>query len=69
MMLPLEAAPGWMRVASNFNPLRYVVDAERALFAGDFGDTAVLKGVVAVVQTCALGLLVGVRSIRQTGSR
>jgi ABC-2 type transport system permease protein len=69
MMLPLEAAPAWMRVASNFNPLRYVVDAQRALFAGDFGDAAVLKGIAAVLVTCAIGLVVGVRSIRRTGSR
>src|SRR5690606_19063992 len=59
MMLPLEAAPAWMRVASAFNPLFYVVEAERALFAGDVGDVAVLKGVAAVLLTCAIGLGVG----------
>ena len=36
MLLPLETGPGWMRVAAAFNPLAYVVDAERALFAGEF---------------------------------
>ena len=36
MLLPLEAGPGWMPVAALFNPLTYVVDAERALFAGQF---------------------------------
>ena len=35
MLLPLETGPEWMQVASKFNPLTYLVDAERALFAGD----------------------------------
>ena len=33
MLLPLESGPEWMQVASKFNPLTYLVNAERALFA------------------------------------
>ena len=33
MLLPLDGAPGWLQVAVDANPLTYVVDAERALFA------------------------------------
>ena len=40
MLLPLESGPEWMQVASKFNPLTYLVDAERALFAGDVGSPA-----------------------------
>ena len=40
MLLPLESGPGWMQVASQFNPLTYLVNAERALFAGDVGPSA-----------------------------
>ena len=36
MLLPLEGAPGWLQVASDLNPLTYLVDAERALFAGSY---------------------------------
>src|ERR671921_9439 len=57
MMLPLEAGPGWMQTASRFNPLTYMVDAERVLFAGRFGDQAVLWGLVAAVVTCVVGLV------------
>ena len=32
MMLPLEAGPRWIQVVGQFNPLTYIVDAERALF-------------------------------------
>ncbi|MGJ9413558.1 ABC transporter permease [Aeromicrobium sp. CF4.19] len=66
MMLPLETGPGWMQVASKFNPLTYIVDAERALFAGRFAETDVLLGAVAAVVTAGVGLWVGVRSITRT---
>ena len=36
MMLPLEAGPRWIQVVGAFNPLTYIVNAERALFAGSF---------------------------------
>ena len=32
IMLPMSLAPDWLRVASRFNPLTYVVDGARALF-------------------------------------
>ena len=63
MMLPLEAGPGWMQVAARFNPLTYVVDAERTLFAGAV-DVTVVYGFLAALLTAAVGLWVGVRAIR-----
>ena len=44
MLLPLETGPQWMKVASAFDPLRWVVEAERALFAGDLTSSAVAAG-------------------------
>ncbi|OLT52105.1 ABC transporter permease [Cellulosimicrobium sp. CUA-896] len=66
MMLPLEAGPAWMQTAALFNPLTYIVDAERALLAGSFTDPAVLWGVVAAALTCAVGVWVGIRRTRRT---
>lgn len=66
MMLPLEAGPGWMQVVAKFNPLTYIVEAERVLLAGTFADSAVLLGVVAAVLTAAVGIAVGIRKTRQT---
>lgn len=63
VLLPLESGPGWMRAAAKVNPLHYLVDAERALFAGDVLDRAVVGGVIAAVLTAALGLWVGTRSM------
>ncbi|MFE6968586.1 ABC transporter permease [Isoptericola sp. NPDC057653] len=66
MMLPLEAGPSWMQTAAKFNPLTYMVDAERVLFGGTFADPAVLWGTVAAVATCAVGLVVGIRATRRS---
>ncbi|MDR7274899.1 ABC transporter permease [Catenuloplanes atrovinosus] len=63
MLLPLESGPAWMRAAAAANPLAYVVDAERALFAGDVGSTAALWGAVAAGATAAIGLFVGIRAM------
>lgn len=63
MMLPLETGPAWMRVASRFNPVTYLVNGERALFAGEF-TLDVVWGFVAAVATAVVGLWVGVAAIR-----
>jgi ABC-2 type transport system permease protein len=62
MLLPLETGPGWMRAAAAFNPLVYVVDAERALFAGQF-NADVGWGWLAALLTAAVGLTVGIRAM------
>lgn len=66
MLLPLETGPGWMRVAARFNPLAYLVDAERALFAGQLGSGPVLWGWVAALVTAVFGLTVGVRAMARS---
>lgn len=66
MLLPLEAGPRWMQVLSLFNPLTYMVGAERALFNGRFGDPAVWPGVLAAAVLAAVGLAVGIRTMRHS---
>lgn len=65
-LLPLDAAPTWMRTVALFNPLTYLVDAERAIFAGNLGDPAIAWGVAATVATCAVGLTVGIHAMRRS---
>lgn len=65
MLLPLDEGPDWMQVAAAVNPLSYVVDAERALLAGDFADPSILGGTIAAAVTCAVGLVLGVRAMRR----
>ncbi len=50
---------------ARFNPLTYVVDAERLLFNGTIASGTVLAGVVAAVVVAVLGLLVGTRAMRK----
>ena len=56
VLLPMTLAPAWLRHTSQVNPLTYVVDAARALFRGDFGDSHVWIGGVITV---AMGALLG----------
>lgn len=65
MMLPLESGPGWMQTAAKFNPLTYIVDAERVLFAGSVGPE-VAWGFAAAVVTAVVGLWVGIRALTKT---
>ncbi|MBC6470447.1 ABC transporter permease [Actinomadura alba] len=65
MLLPLDGGPGWLRALSRFNPLTYVVDAERALFSGEIATAAVAGGVVAAVAVAVVGLLIGTRAMRR----
>lgn len=67
MLLPLDGGPAWMQALARVNPLTYVVDAERALFAGDVVSAPVLWAFVAAGLTAALGLAVGIRSMRHSG--
>jgi ABC-2 type transport system permease protein len=63
MLLPLETGPGWMRTAAVLNPLAYLVDAERALFAGQIMSSTVAWGWAAALATAAAGLPVGIRGM------
>lgn len=64
MMLPLESGPQWMQVASRFNPITYLVNGERALFAGEL-NADVAWGFVAALATLVVGLWAGVSGIRR----
>ncbi|GAA3629670.1 ABC transporter permease [Microlunatus ginsengisoli] len=66
MMLPLEAGPRWMQVIGAFNPLTYIVNAERALFSGSFTDPSIPLAVLAALITCALGMWAGIAQVRRS---
>lgn len=66
MLLPLDDAPAWMRAIATVNPVNWVVQAERALLAGDLGNTAVLWGWLSAAVLAAIGLLIGVRAMRRS---
>ena len=65
ILLPLELAPDWLRTLSRLNPLTYIVEAERALFAGDFGHPSVAIGAAVAVGVAVVGLAIGTRMMRR----
>jgi ABC-2 type transport system permease protein len=66
MLLPIDDGPGWLRTMSRFNPLTYVVDAERALFNGEVFSATVGGGALAAALVATVGLTVGIRAMRRS---
>jgi ABC-2 type transport system permease protein len=67
ILLPLDLAPGWLQALSRANPLTYLVEAERALFAGDLGHPSVAIGAVVAIGLAVVGLAIGTRMMRRSG--
>jgi ABC-2 type transport system permease protein len=65
VLLPIENGPAWLAAVAGFNPLTYVVEAERALFAGELTSTTVLSGVIAAAAVALAGLALGTRGMRR----
>jgi len=65
MLLPIDGGPGWLRTLARFNPLTYVVNAERALFNGDIWAATTVTGAVSAIAVAAAGLTIGVRAMRR----
>jgi ABC-2 type transport system permease protein len=64
IMLPLTLAPQSIRIIAAFNPLAYAVNAARALFNGDLGNTAVVSGFMVIGVLTILALWWAARSFR-----
>jgi ABC-2 type transport system permease protein len=66
MLLPIDGGPAWLRTMAWFNPLTYVVDAERALFQGDIWAATTVTGAISAAGVAVLGLAVGVRAMKHS---
>jgi ABC-2 type transport system permease protein len=65
VLLPMTLAPRWLHVISVVNPLSHVVDAERAIIAGQWHQVAVWLGPLLAVVFAILGVGWGVRTFRR----
>ncbi|MFI5148579.1 MAG: ABC transporter permease [Bacteroidia bacterium] len=65
IMLPISFAPNWIKNMALFNPFYYAVEAARCLFAGDFGNTMILKGFGVMIAFTALALWLAVRALKK----
>lgn len=65
ILLPVSGAPGWLAWLTRLDPLRYVVDAVRALFAGDYLDRSVGLGVAFGLVLAVVATSLGARTVER----
>lgn len=68
ILLPISTATGapqWLATLSDFMPTKYIVNAIRDLFTGDFWTVTVLWGVIWTLVLFAVGLWLGTRTFRK----
>lgn len=68
LMLPMALAPGWLDVLSHLTPFRYLVDAVRAAYVGEYASAHMLYGTLVAVAFAALAVTVGTRVYRTAGA-
>ena len=64
ILLPLSLAPLWIQHVADFNPLAYVINTMRALFSGNLGDPAVVRGFALMIPLTILTVWWAARSYR-----
>jgi ABC-2 type transport system permease protein len=62
IMLPLTLGPGWLQGIARISPFRYIIDAMRSAFAGQYANTIMLEGVAVAVGVAIVCLLLGSRA-------
>ncbi|MFG2112768.1 ABC transporter permease [Streptomyces sp. NPDC048718] len=66
LMLPMAVAPGWLDTLSHFMPFRYLVDAMRDAYVGQYATATMLYGVLAAVALTVVATVVGARTFRKS---
>jgi ABC-2 type transport system permease protein len=66
--LPLTLAPKIIRALASVNPLAYQVNASRALFLGNFADSAIIVSVIMLVGLAVLAFWWAIRSFRRAAA-
>jgi len=65
ILLPMTIGPRWLQRASDFMPVRHIVDAVRGSFSGAVGTSSVLWGSVWTLVLLALALWWGTATFRR----
>jgi ABC-2 type transport system permease protein len=68
ILLPMTIGPSWLEKASDFMPIRHVVDGVRSAFGGDFGSSGLLWGSAWAVLLFALAIWWGTSTFRKENS-
>jgi ABC-2 type transport system permease protein len=62
IMLPMTLGPGWLQGIARISPFRYIIDAMRAAFAGQYANTVMLEGVAVAVGLAVVCMWLGSRA-------
>lgn len=65
ILLPMSLAPSWLDALSKLNPLRWVVEGERAAFRGEVVSGDMLAGLLAASCLAVLPAWLGVRAFNR----
>ncbi|MFE6406162.1 ABC transporter permease [Streptomyces sp. NPDC057837] len=68
LMLPMTLGPAWLDVLSHLMPFRYLVDAVRDAYVGEYATAAMLYGVLVALGLTVLSVTVGTRVFRFAGA-
>ena len=61
IMLPMTLGPGWLQGIARISPFRYMIDAMREAYAGQYWNAIMIEGLCVAVGTAAVFLWLGSR--------
>jgi ABC-2 type transport system permease protein len=61
IMLPLNLGPGWLQGIARISPFRYIIDAMREMYAGQYWNTIVIEGICVAIGTAIVCMWLGSR--------
>jgi ABC-2 type transport system permease protein len=61
IFLPMTLGPGWLQGVARISPFRYIIDAMREAYRGQYFNTIVIEGLVVSVVMAAAFLWLGSR--------
>jgi ABC-2 type transport system permease protein len=65
ILLPMTLAPRWLRLIADANPFKHVVDAARASFRDDLGNSEIVIGLLCATGLAVFGLYVANRTFQR----
>ncbi|RDE10634.1 ABC transporter permease [Pelagibacterium lacus] len=64
ILLPMSLAPAWLQIASDFNPIKHVVEGLRAVYRGEILAPETLLGFAIAIAFVVLGAWIGAAVFR-----
>jgi ABC-2 type transport system permease protein len=65
ILLPMTMAPDWLNTLSRLNPLRYILDAMRQVYLGQYLNSTVLVGAIVAMVCAVVAVTLGARTFRR----